>query len=79
MNALQSHYRNPRGTGTVVTGLLAAITLTGQAFAADLLVELDSPRIKAGESITIHLVALNPTSTPARQSFPASVPATLNR
>lgn len=56
--------------------LLLVAWLPG-ALAAEYLVELDSPRVQSGGSITIHLIGLNPTSSTATRQFPANVPATL--
>lgn len=57
--------------------LLLVAWLPGAQAAADYLVELDSPRVQSGGSITIHLIGLNPTSSTATRQFPANVPATL--
>lgn len=65
----------------LVRWLMAAAlvaTLASRTLAADFLVELDSTKPEASGAITIHVVGLNPASTPDTRVFPTSVAATLN-
>lgn len=56
---------------------LSATLLTTHAGAADFLVELDTPKLPSGGTLSVQLVTLNPGSTPVTRAFPASIAAIL--
>ena len=73
MNSIS--FRNQRPCW--VACLLLVAWLPGALAAAEYLVELDSPQVQSGGSITLHLIGLNATSATRTRQFPANVPAVL--
>ena len=61
----------------ILVALLIGLVPCATSRAADILVELDSPKVQAGEAVTIHLVGLNSTSADTTRVFPAKIQATL--
>ncbi len=55
----------------------AALALATPINAAPFLAQLESPGVRAGDPVTIHLVSLNPASGGARQIFPTTFKGTL--